>query len=207
MLIARYWHRLPADYPMAWIRDRVTARAPAWDGMPGLVFKAVTIEDRARGASANACSALYLWRDTGAAADFLGSSGFQAVVDSFGRPRIDVWLAWAVSFGTAITSRFLADETRLIATDADLESLRAREVARGREIAGQRDVLASASGLDAGTWRLTRFTLRAAPVADISAAAIAPLIPSPEEDHADNPHLPARRYDRRLPRRPRHRNL
>ncbi|WP_279603064.1 DUF4865 family protein [Methylobacterium sp. E-046] len=116
-----------------------------------------------------------MWRDTGAAADFLGSSGFQAVVDSFGRPRIDVWLAWAVSFGTAITSRFLADETRLIATDADLESLRAREVARGREIAGQRDVLASASGLDAGTWRLTRFTLRAAPVADISAAAIAPL--------------------------------
>ncbi|MGT2485866.1 DUF4865 family protein [Methylobacterium oryzae CBMB20] len=56
MLIARYRHRLPADYAMDRIRARVAARAPAWDAVPGLVFKALTIEDRARGAADNAYS-------------------------------------------------------------------------------------------------------------------------------------------------------
>ncbi len=41
MLIARYRHRLPADYDMDRIRDRIAARRPAWDDAPGLVFKAV----------------------------------------------------------------------------------------------------------------------------------------------------------------------
>ena len=54
MLVARYRHRLPADYPMDRIRARVAERAPAWDAIPGLIFKAVTVEERARGAAANA---------------------------------------------------------------------------------------------------------------------------------------------------------
>ncbi|MBE7246466.1 MAG: DUF4865 family protein [Actinomycetospora chiangmaiensis] len=175
MLIARYRHRLPADYPMARIRDRVAERAHAWDAMPGLVFKAVMIEDRSRGAAANAYSSLYLWQNAGAAADFIGGSGFQAVVESFGRPRIDTWLAFAVSVGGAATGRVLSEEMRFVAPDTDLAILREREEARGREVAGQRGVLASLTGLDAGAWRLTRFTLRAEPAAESSSAEIAHL--------------------------------
>ena len=173
MLIARYRHRLPADYPMDRIRARVAERASAWDAIAGLVFKAVTIEDRARGAAANAYSSLYLWQDADAAVDFLGAPGFRAVVEGFGRPRVDIWLAFAVAFGTAATGHVVSEETRPTASDADLGTLRVREQARGREIAGQSGVLASMAGLDTAQWRLTRFTLRTEPAADTAGAEIA----------------------------------
>lgn len=141
--------------------------------MPGLVFKAFTIGDRARGAAANAYSSLYLWQDADAAADFLVGPGFRAVVESFGRPRVDTWLAVAVGFGAAATGRFLTDASGAVAPDMDLATLRERERARARQIAGRRDVLASMAGLDAGHWQLTRFTLWAEPAAEASGAEIA----------------------------------
>lgn len=185
MLIARYRHRLPADYPMERIRARVAERAPAWDAIAGLVFKAVTIEDRARGAAANAYSSFYLWQHAGAAANFLAGPSFRAVVESFGRPRVDIWLAFAVSFGAAATGRVVSEETRLTAPDADLGTLRAREQSRGREIAGQSGVFASLVGLDTAHWRLTRFTLRAEPAAETFGAEIA---------HVAGPGLAAARH-------------
>lgn len=175
MLIARYRHRLPADYAMDRIRQRVAARAPAWDAVPGLVFKAFAIEDRARGAAANAYSSLYLWQDAGAAADFLAGPGFRAVIEGFGRPRIETWLTVASAFGPGGSARTLAEETRLVAPAEDLTGLRDDEVSRGRDIAADRDVLATVAGLDPDGWRLTRFTLRAEPAAAASEAEIAHL--------------------------------
>ncbi|MCJ2056510.1 DUF4865 family protein [Methylobacterium sp. J-048] len=163
MLVARYRHRLPADYPMERIRARIAERAPAWDAMPGLVFKAVTIEERVRGAAANAYSSLYLWRDAGAAADFLVGSGFRAVIESFGRPHVETWLAFDVSLGAAATTVALSEEMRPVGPDADLTRLRETEQARGRDLAAQPGILASVAGLDPMAWRLTRFTLHADP--------------------------------------------
>jgi hypothetical protein len=183
MLITRYRHRLPADYAMDRIRARVAERAPAWDAIPGLVFKAVTIEERSRGAATNAYSSLYLWRDPGAAADFLASPGFRAVVESFGRPRIETWLAIAQGFGKAETARALSEETRPVAPEADLARLREGERSQGHAIAEQRDVLASVAGLDPGGWRLTRFILRAEPAA----------APGAEIAHLASPGLAAAR--------------
>lgn len=161
MLVARYRHRLPADYPMDRIRARVAERAPAWNAIPGLVFKAVTIEKRARGAAANAYSSLYLWRDAGAAAEFLIGPGFRAVIESFGRPQVETWLPFDVSLGAAATIVALSEETRQIGPDEDLGQLRKTEQVRGRDIAGHSGVLATLVGLEPATWRLTRFTLQA----------------------------------------------
>lgn len=161
MLVARYRHRLPADYPMDRIRARVAERAPAWDAIPGLIFKAVTVEERARGAAANAYSSFYLWRDAGAAADFLSGPGFQAVIDGFGRPQVETWLPFTVTLGAAATTLALSEETRQIGPDEDLARLRETEQVRGRDIAGHPGVLATLVGLDPATWRLTRFTLEA----------------------------------------------
>ncbi|SFL14478.1 DUF4865 family protein [Methylobacterium pseudosasicola] len=161
MLVARYRHRLPADYPMDRIRARVAERAPAWDVIPGLVFKAVTVEERARGAAANAYSSLYLWRDAGAAAEFLIGPSFRAVIESFGRPQMETWLPLDVSLGAATTTLALSEETRLVGLDEDLGQLRETEQVRGRDIAGHPGVLATVVGLEPVTWRLTRFTLQA----------------------------------------------
>ncbi|MBP1181997.1 DUF4865 family protein [Methylobacterium sp. PvR107] len=175
MLIARYRHRLPADYDMKRIRDRVAERAPAWDAIPGLVFKAVTIEEQARAGAANAYSSLYLWQDARAAAAFLAAPAFRAVVDSFGRPRVETWLPAAVDFGPATTALFLSEETRLVAPEEDLASLSEAERSRGRAIAGETGILGTLAGLDPEVWRLTRFTLRSEPLAGTPAVAIAHL--------------------------------
>lgn len=163
MILARYRHPLPADYDMRRIRDRVAARGPLWDGAPGLVFKAFTIEDRANGAAANAYSSLYLWRDPAAAADFLAGPAFAAVIETFGRPRTDVWLPFAIFSGPATGGRSLAIDERGLPPEADLAAERRAEMEQGAALAAEADVFAVVSGLDPTGWRLVRFVLRAAP--------------------------------------------
>lgn len=175
MLVARYRHRLPADYPMDRIRTRIAERAPGWAAIPGLVFKAVAIEERARGAAANAYSSFYLWRTAGAAADFLAGPAFQAVIESFGRPQVETWLPFDVSLGGAATAVALSEETRPVGPDKDLLRLRGIERAQGRDLAAQPGVLATLVGLDPAAWRLTRFTLLADPIDARSGAEVAHL--------------------------------
>ncbi|MCJ2122535.1 DUF4865 family protein [Methylobacterium sp. J-077] len=161
MLVARYRHRLPADYPMDRIRARIAERAPAWDATPGLVLKAFAIEERARGATVNAYSSFYLWRDAGAVVDSLTGPGFRAVIEGFGRPHVETWLPFDVSLSAAATTAALSEEMRQVDPDADLNRLRETERARSRDIAGRPGILASVVGLDPTSWRLTRFTLHA----------------------------------------------
>lgn len=159
MILMRYRHRLPADYDLERIRDRVAARGSRFDAVPGLVFKAFTLEDRGRGATVNAYSSLYLWRDPEAAADFFAGPGFAAVVGSFGRPRVETWLVFDLQFGRATGARSLAMTGRDLAEEADLATERNKEADAGRAVSGEADVLVSVSGLDTRDWRLTRFTL------------------------------------------------
>ncbi|MGT2485865.1 DUF4865 family protein [Methylobacterium oryzae CBMB20] len=116
-----------------------------------------------------------MWQDAGAAAAFLAGAGFRAVIESFGRPRIETWLAVAVEFGQGGAAGTLSEETRLVAPAEDLAALRDDERGRGRDLAAERDVLATVAGLDPDGWRLTRFILRAEPAAGPSGTAIAHL--------------------------------
>lgn len=159
MILMRYRHRLPADYDPRRIRDRVSARSSRWDEVPGLIFKAFTLEDRGLGAPANAYSSLYLWRDPEAATDFFTGPGFASVVESFGRPRVQTWLVFDIRFGQAVSARGLAVTERPLPEAADLAAARNEEAAEGRAASSGFDVLMSLSGLDTREWRLTRFTL------------------------------------------------
>ena len=106
MLIARYRHRLPADYDMDRIRDRVAARAPAWDAVPG---------PRLQGCSRSRIGGAGRPRTPTARSTYGGmparrpiswpAPAFRAVVESFGRPRVETWLPAAVDFGPAATAR------------------------------------------------------------------------------------------------------
>lgn len=161
MILARYRHRLPTDYDLGLIRARIAARGPTWDAAPGLIFKAFTLEDRSRGASENAYSSFYLWRDTGAAAAFFAGPGFAAVVQAFGRPRTDLWLPFDVQTGPAAQARSLSIRHRSLPLEADLDAERHADAAWGASLRTEPDVLAVLCGLDPASWRVTRFALRA----------------------------------------------
>lgn len=161
MILTRYRHPLPADYDMGRIRSRIAARGPLWDDAPGLVFKAFTLEDRARGASANAYASLYLWRASSAAANFFAGPAFESVIETFGRPRTEVWLPFALSAGPAAGARSLAIAERSLPPRADLAAERRAEIEQGAALATEPDVLAVVSGLDLTSWSLVRFVLRA----------------------------------------------
>jgi hypothetical protein len=166
MLVTHYRHRLPADYPMARIRERVAGRGPSWDETPGLGFKAFVVRERGRlGAEENAYASLYLWDETGAALDFLTDARFASVTESFGRPRIDTWLALDARAVPAGPARTLIRETVEVEPGTDLGDLRAAEAERNRAALAREGRLARVSALDTASWRLLRLTLSPEPPA------------------------------------------
>ncbi|GJE46503.1 DUF4865 family protein [Methylobacterium soli] len=166
MLVKHYRHRLPADYPMARIRGRIAERGPSWDETPGLGFKAFVVRERGRlGAEENAYASLYLWREAGAALDFLTDARFASVVETFGRPRIDTWLALDARAAPAGPARTLIREAVGIEPGTDLRALRAGEAERNRAALARDGRLAVVSAVDAGAWRLLRLTLSPEPPA------------------------------------------
>jgi hypothetical protein len=156
-----YRHRLPSDAAMDGIRARIAARGPLWDAVPGLGFKAFTLEERAAGSPENAYASLYFWLDPRAAMSFLADERFRAVVEAFGRPEIDTWMPLDVRAGAAGRTGFLDRSEASVPLGTDLGDLIRSEAERNRDLAETSGVLAAVSGLDPRTWRITRFTLRA----------------------------------------------
>jgi len=164
MFAMQYSHRLPADYDMQRIRTRAAQRGPLWDATEGLVFKAFVAQDRGRhGAVGNLYASVYLWRDEAAAASFLLGERFQAVIDAFGRPRVETWLPLDARAGGAAKAVSLYREEQALDAALDRAQLQADEAARNQRIAAQPDTLAVWTALDLQAWRLLRFTLSSAP--------------------------------------------
>lgn len=162
MLAKQYTHRLPADYDMAHIRDRVAARGPLWDQTVGLVFKGFVARVRGEyGASGNAYASVYLWHDSSAAADFIMGERFRSVIDTFGRPRIETWLPLDARKGPAAKARALYREDIDFNEGLDTAALRAFEIERNDGLAAQADTLAVVTAIDLTAWRLIRLTLSA----------------------------------------------
>ncbi|VWB78201.1 DUF4865 family protein [Burkholderia metallica] len=157
MLTAYYVHRLPADYDLDIIRDRVRERGRLWDDTPELVFKGFLLREAGRyGATENGYASLYLWRNEQAFAGFVTDGRYRVVTDSFGRAPIDVQVALDARKGSASTARFVLLEAVDIPADADLDATLAQEIARNREAAARQGVIAAAVSVDPLRWRLTR---------------------------------------------------
>jgi hypothetical protein len=85
MMMMQYTFRLPADYPMETVRQRVAERGHAFDHYPGLKWKAFLVRERgAAHATDNQYAPLYVWSDPQAATDFLKGSLFAGVTHAFG---------------------------------------------------------------------------------------------------------------------------
>ncbi|MBK1819421.1 MULTISPECIES: DUF4865 family protein [Burkholderia cepacia complex] len=157
MLTAYYVHRLPADYDLDIIRNRVRERGRLWDDTPDLLFKGFLLREAGRhGATENGYASFYLWRNEQAFARFVTDGRYRVVTDSFGRAPIDTQVALDARKGSASTGRFAHLETIEIPADADLDAALAREIARNREAAARQGVVAAAVSLDPLRWRLTR---------------------------------------------------
>ncbi|WP_185658099.1 DUF4865 family protein [Burkholderia sp. Bp8992] len=157
MLTAYYVHRLPADYDLEIIRNRVRERGRLWDDTPELLFKGFLLREAGRfGATENGYASFYLWRSEQAFARFVTDGRYRVVTDSFGRAPIDAQVALDARKGAAATGRFARLETLDIPADADLDATLAREIARNREVAARQGVVAAAVSLDPLRWRLTR---------------------------------------------------
>ena len=164
MFAMQYSHRLPADYDMETIRQRAARRGPIWDDTEGLVFKGFVARERGRhGATGHVYASVYLWREPAAAARFLMGERFQAVIDSFGRPRVETWLPLDARAGAASAkpARWLHRDERTIDAAADRAALHAAEVESNRAIAAQPGTVAVWTALDLDAWRLVRFRLSA----------------------------------------------
>ncbi|KWU23964.1 hypothetical protein AS149_08485 [Burkholderia cenocepacia] len=157
MLTAYYVHRLPGDYDLDIIRQRVRERGRLWDDTPDLLFKGFLLREAGRhGATENGYASFYLWRNEQAFARFVTDGRYRVVTDSFGRAPIDTQVALDARKGSASTGRFARLETIEIPADADLDAALAREIERNREAAARQGVVAAAVSLDPLRWRLTR---------------------------------------------------
>lgn len=160
MIIAHYAHRLPADYDIDIIRNRAKARGHLFDAIPELHFKGFLLRERGRfGAIQNEYSSLYLWRKDEGFRNFLVDGRMRSVTDSFGRPSIETRFVLDALKGEGKQARFLYKQEQEIATDTDLTSAFAEEIARNRVAAKEAGVVASAVGVDAQSWKFTRVLL------------------------------------------------
>lgn len=162
MLVTQYFHRLPATFNMAPIRERAVRVGAAYDAVPGLCFKAILIRERGRyGATANAYSSLYLWERAEAAAAFVSGDLFRGVTDSFGRPGIETLLVLDARAGTTGSPRSLRRRDIVIPLDADLDAVCTAERERNRAAATEAAVAAAVVALNVHSWRIARIVLSA----------------------------------------------
>ncbi|AKZ63521.1 hypothetical protein F506_13340 [Herbaspirillum hiltneri N3] len=163
MLSKQYSHRLPVDYDVSAIRRRAAARGPMWDDTPGLYFKSFSLREAGKnGAPTNVYSSIYLWKDAAAAADFLTSDRFDAVLAAFGRPGVEMWLPLDVQAGPALQGRWIYREDLPFGDTTDMGALRDAERERNQALAQRAETVAAVTALDPAGWKLVRLHITSA---------------------------------------------
>jgi len=158
MLAMQYRFPLPADYDMAIIKRRISERGHLLDGFPLLEWKAYLWSERQSEdrTTANAYAPFYLWRENAGINHFLGSPGFNALCEDFGRPAIDIWSVWDYLGGNAIqTAAFLHQQRLPIRPEQSLAELQRHESALAKETAG-RGAISVVTAFDPQRWCLLR---------------------------------------------------
>ncbi|WP_445491631.1 DUF4865 family protein [Niallia sp. 03133] len=91
MIGMQYKVKLPSDYDMANIRDRVKNNGNKTDGFEGLHFKAYLISEKGkRGNHYNSYSPLYVWDDSESMNKFLFEGFYDNILDSFGWQTVNI---------------------------------------------------------------------------------------------------------------------
>jgi hypothetical protein len=166
MLTMQYSFTLPADYDMSIIERRIRDKGPAFDGLPGLAFKAFMVarkDDDAFRSADNLYAPLYLWRSIQGMKDFLSDDRFRAVAQAFGWPVVRTWIPVAVTGDPDPgATRFVSRELVQLSPYTDLEDLGRSETDALCENARQ-GLIYGLSAFDPATWTRVRFRLWSQP--------------------------------------------
>lgn len=155
MMAMQYSVRLPTEYPVERLRQRVRERGPLFDRLPGLAHKSFLIDEKLR-----TYAPFYVWRSHDAMREFLFGNLFAGVIDSFGRPRIRHWSV--VQFGHGdrkVRPTFACYEIDKVSQESSLAEMRARETELHQSALAQPGLFAHVTALDADRWEVCRFSL------------------------------------------------
>ncbi len=158
----QYAIRLPADYDMGVIRDRVARKAHLLDRWEGLGFKTFLVRERGvHGSPVNEYAPFYLWNSVQGMNSFLWGGAFQVIPDDFGRPSVWQWTGLAYEEGGAAGSPARSAVLRrrqvpdgVLLTEVGAEA--ARETVR---LAGEGGAVLAAAVVDTSRWELVQFSL------------------------------------------------
>lgn len=155
MIAMQYTIQLANDFGVAQVRERVTARYPLFDNLPGLIHKSYLFS-HAHGLYAP----FYIWNSHDAALDFLLGPLFVGVIEKFGRPRVRTWniLAYDVADPT-VEPTFAVREVDSISAEEKLGPLAEAEREHHRVLSGTSGLHSHAVALDADRWQLVRYSL------------------------------------------------
>jgi hypothetical protein len=166
MIAMQYSLTLPSDYDMSIVDRRIRDKGPMLDGFPNLGFKAYLSARKGEFDSLeNLYAPFYLWQKPEGASDFLGGSGFEALTQSFGWPRVMTWIVWHAETAPDVTdAKFATREVVPIEPYASLGHIREEESKRAQSEARRSEVLAAVAAFEPTNWTIVRFSLhRAAP--------------------------------------------
>lgn len=148
MIAMQYEIRLPSNYDMDVVRERVRTRGHALDRFEGLGFKAYLVRD-------TTYAPFYVWNTSAGMANFLyRGGGFQAILADFGRPEVRHWPGVAFLRGGAATARYATRTITRLAPEAN-----PIDVVAGIELRESPGLHSAAVGVDPRTWEVVRFEL------------------------------------------------
>ncbi|MEU0369041.1 DUF4865 family protein [Streptomyces sp. NPDC006283] len=157
----QYEITLPADYDMGIIRKRVATRGHLLDDFPGLGLKAYLVRERGALSPVNQYAPLYLWSTPEGMNSFLWGTGFQGIVDDFGRPEVQHWAGLAHHEGPSSSAapRTAVRRRQRIPDGVPPGPLVEQAVAESRRLAALDGVVCTALAADPRHWELLYVTL------------------------------------------------
>lgn len=96
MQAMQYTIKLPADYDMDIIRQRVQNTGHLMDGFDDLFFKVYLISEKSEGQLFNSYCPLYIWKNTNGMTKFIFDGYFDHILNSFGWQNIEIGITSSV---------------------------------------------------------------------------------------------------------------
>ena len=155
MLAMQYSVKLPTEYTLDRINERVAQREPKFEGRLGLKHKFYLYEREE-----HIYAPLYIWQNTQAAQDFLMDSLFGDVVQDFGRPRVRSWQILEFDYGPSQVSPIsMTSEVDKVCARKSLGALKDQETANHQQAITKEGLFAHLVLLDPDRWEISRCSL------------------------------------------------
>jgi hypothetical protein len=155
LLAMQYTIRLPADYDISQIHERVNQRSLLFDALPGLAHKSFLLSENEK-----IYAPFYIWDNVGEARRFLLDDLFKGVISTFNRPRVRTWMVLDQGIGNQeMVPTFAQIEADTIPPEENLEVMYRREREHMLAQLSNPNLSYYAIALDSDRWELIRYSL------------------------------------------------